>query len=62
MVKEGTILKSGNGKYTYEVIKHRIHDKYNLLNVNTNQLEFISFDTLQGLEKKVDYGVFSVVK
>lgn len=62
MIKEGTILKSGNDKYTYKVVKHRLHYKYNLLNVETNQLEFIELDTLEGLEKKLEYGVFTVVK
>lgn len=58
MIKEGTILVSGNGKYTYEVVKHRLAEKYNLLNVETNQLEFIIFDTIEGLEKKIEVGVF----
>lgn len=58
MIKEGTILESGNGQYTYEVVKHRILEKYNLLNVKTNQLEFIIFDTLEGLEEKVEAGIF----
>lgn len=61
MIKEGTILKSGNGKYTYKVMKHRLHDMYNLLNVETNQLEFIEFDTLEGLENKVKCGIFKVI-
>lgn len=57
-VQEGATLVSGNGKYTYKVIKHRIFDKYNLLNVETNQLEYIENVELGLIQKQINAGVY----
>lgn len=57
-VKEGTILKSGNGKYTYRVIKHQVHDKYNLLNLETDRLLFLEHTSLSLIQAQVREGVF----
>ncbi|WRW34300.1 hypothetical protein CF7_0121 [Staphylococcus phage CF7] len=57
-VKEGTILKSGNGKYTYRVIKHQVHDKYNLLNLETDRLLFLEHASLELIQAQVREGVF----
>ncbi|WBF81461.1 hypothetical protein [Staphylococcus virus vB_SurM-PSU2] len=57
-VKEGTILKSGNGKYTYRVIKHQTHDKYNLLDLETNRLLFLEHASLSLIQAQVREGVF----
>ena len=57
-VKEGTTLKSGNGKYTYRVIKHQVHDKYNLLNLETDRLLFLEHTSLSLIQAQVREGVF----
>lgn len=57
-VQEGDTLVSGNGMYTYKVIKHRIYDKYNLLNVETNQLEYIENVELGLVQKQINAGVY----
>ena len=57
-VKEGTTLKSGNGKYTYRVIKHQVHDKYNLLNLETDRLLFLEPTSLSLIQAQVREGVF----
>lgn len=59
-VKEGTILKSGNGKYTYKVIKHQKHDKYNLLDLDTDRLLFLEHASLSLIQEQVREGVFYV--
>ena len=59
-VKEGTILKSGNGKYTYKVIKHQTHDKYNLLDLETDRLLFLEHESLSLIKAQVREGVFCV--
>ena len=57
-VKEGTTLKSGNGKYTYKVIKHQTHDKYNLLDLETDRLLFLGHASLELIQAQVKEGVF----
>ena len=57
-VKEGSILKSGNGKYTYKVIKHQTHDKYNLLDLETDRLLFLGHASLELIQAQVKEGVF----
>lgn len=57
-VKEGTILKSGNGKYTYRVIKHQVHEKYNLLDLETDRLLFLEHASLSIIQAQVREGVF----
>ena len=57
-VKEGTTLKSGNGKYTYRVIKHQVHDKYNLLDLDTDRLLFLEHTSLSLIQAQVREGVF----
>lgn len=59
-VKEGTILKSGNGKYTYKVIKHQTHEEYNLLDLETNRLLFLEHASLSLIQAQVRKGVFYV--
>lgn len=60
VVKEGTILKSGNGKYTYKVIKHQINDEYNLLDLETDRLLFLEHASLSLIKSQVREGVFCV--
>ena len=59
-VKEGTILKSGNGKYTYRVTKHQINDEYNLLDLDTYRLLFLEHASLSLIKSQVKEGVFCV--
>lgn len=59
-VKEGAILESGNGKYTYRVIKHQMHDKYNLLDLDTDRLLYFQHVSLNLIQDQINEGVFYV--
>ena len=59
-VKEGSILESGNGKYTYRVIKHQMHDKYNLLDLETDRLLYHQHASLNLIQEQINAGVFHV--
>lgn len=55
-VKEGSILESLLGVFTYKVIKHNSKDLYNLLDVNNNRLLYLECKSKSYIQDKIDNG------
>lgn len=59
-VREGDILVSSKGDSTYRVIKHRMHNLYNLLDLETDRMLYHQNSSLNTLQEKISSGVFYV--
>ena len=57
-VKEGSIIKSYLGVFTYKVIKHNSKDLYNLLNVDDNTLLYTECESIDSIQEKINRGQF----
>lgn len=57
-VKEGSILYSCSGICKYKVIKHQMHDKYNLLDLDTDRLLYLQHASLNLIQDQINAGVF----
>ena len=57
-VKEGSIVKSFLGVFTYKVIKHNSKDLYNLLNVDDNTLLYTECESMDSIQDKINRGQF----
>ncbi|WFG33939.1 hypothetical protein F10086_17 [Staphylococcus phage vB_SauM_JDF86] len=57
-VKEGSIVKSFLGVFTYKVIKHNSKDLYNLLNVDDNTLLYTECESIDSIQEKINRGQF----
>lgn len=57
-VKEGSILKSFLGVFTYKVIKHNSKDLYNLLNVDDNTLLYTECESIDSIQDRINRGQF----
>lgn len=57
-VKEGSIVKSFLGVFTYKVIKHNSKDLYNLLNVDDNTLLYTECESMDSIQDRINKGQF----